>query len=131
MWIVKCISWPENRRGRGWIPDHRCIHRYSAIGKDVNNLQIEFNDAGNGGTIFDTDHGNGYRIVEAPMACATRVEIGNPILFYQLRLMGVPADNHMDTGGGRIEIQLVQVMEQVKENAGDFHHFPDRQCIGP
>jgi hypothetical protein len=106
---------------------HRVFQRPPVIGKDVEPLQIDFKDAGNHGAVFDADPGDGYRIVEPAMAGASRIEIGYPIFFNQVRLMGMPADNHVDTGGRWFQVQLIQVVEDIKKDAADLDHLLGRQ----
>ena len=70
-------------------------------------LKIDFNDAGGRDAVFNSDHGDRYRIAETPVAGTSRVEIGDAIFLKNFRLMGMPADDHMDTGSRRFHIQVV------------------------
>ena len=67
----------------------------------------------------------------SPMAGTSRVEIDDAVFAEQFCLMGMATDDHMNTGSRRIQVQVIQIVQQVKENPINLGHFLGRQCIGP
>ena len=45
--------------------------------------------------------------------------------------MGVSADNHLETGGRRVQIELVKVVEDVKGDSAQFHGFGRGKIAAP
>jgi len=69
------------------------------------------------------DEGEGYGEFEAARACAAWVEIDDSVAGFDLRLVGVTADDHGNAGGFGVYVEVVDRVDEVEEVAREFYDF--------
>src|SRR3954468_24217504 len=61
----------------------------------------------------DSQPGQRDRQLEAPRTGAARVQIEHAVLLVEARLMAVAADHGGEAGRARLQVELVQVVQQI------------------
>src|SRR5215472_16911483 len=70
---------------------------------------------------------NGDWQLEAPRACASRIEVQHAILLFDLRYMTMAVNHRREIGSLGLEVELVEDVEHVDGDAVDCDNFTKRQ----
>ena len=66
-----------------------------------------------------------------PRAGAAGVEVEDAVLVFQVGTVGVAEDDRADAGGGRVQVEAEEFVEDVDEAAAHFHHPGLGKVRGP
>ena len=69
--------------------------------------------------------------METAWAGAAWIEIQHAVLLFDLGLMAVTVDDHAESGGFRLQVELREIMKHVNRNASGFDNFGHGQPLRP
>jgi hypothetical protein len=69
--------------------------------------------------------------MKAARACTPRIQVHDPSTFGMARLVRVPTHDYVEFSGGRIQIKLLNVVEDVYQRRTSFGDRRHRQVRGP
>ena len=67
-----------------------------------------------------------YRQLKPARAGTSWIDVEHTVAFESSRLMGMPADDDMETSRRRVYVESMQIMENIKEDSASFGH----RCLG-
>src|ERR1700687_2482919 len=80
---------------------------------------------------FDDQLPHAHWQAEASRAGAAWIEIEHTVLLFYLRMMAVAIDEHAESGGFRLQVELAAIMHHIDGDAAKFKDFSFRQCARP
>jgi hypothetical protein len=96
----------------------------------VSSLALQFYDFSS--HILTRDHETPYgnRKVESSWSCASRIEVQYTIFRFDLWPVRVPCDDYIKTGRRGIQVQIVQIVKDIKKPCIELDQLGRREVAG-
>ncbi len=61
--------------------------------------------------------------MEAAGTCAAGIDVEDAVFFVLSRLVGMAEEDDVNSGGGRLEVEIADVVDEVERGGGGFDDF--------
>src|ERR1700731_1008863 len=76
--------------------------------------------------LAEFQQGQGHRQLKAARSCATRVQVEDSCVVALNSLMGVAADDGVERGGLRLEVQILEIVKHIKMKSSGLDNCGER-----